>query len=306
MQPLKRRYRRHRPAGKLHPLAIVGIVALGVILLTVLIGNLLRLWLDDETYFRLTKGDEPAPQAPPAVQISVPDVNAYPFSFGDDLNDALNVPAVSVSLNLPSGSLLYRSEVSELLGTPFESELSLQQTMQELTAYSPYVSGVFYPQALYYEDENARFAVTAAESALLREFLSLGGKDAVLLDIPFSRCTNEELTEYLRTVKAAVGDAALGVAVPFYVATATDGWETLGILLSACDFCLLDVRTAPSHADGTPMSVEELLTEADYLFKQYGMRLLLSDLQIELQREIELRMLADFQIVTTPPAPKDE
>ena len=306
MQPIKRRHRRYRPATKLHPLAIVGIVALGAILLTILIGNLLRLWLDDETFLRLTEGNKEPTVQEPLHRSELPNVSAYPFSLGDDLNLALSLPATSVLLNAPDGSLTYTSASSVLLGQTSATEISLEETMRDLNAYSPYISGVFYPQALYYEDATLRFSVSAAESALLREFLTAGGEDVVLLDVPFSLRSREEIAEYVRTVKTAVGDSPVGVAVPYHVAAASSGWETLGILLSVCDFCLLDVRTVPTHADGTPMTVEEMLTEVDYFLTQYGMRLLLSDTQEELRAEIELRMLQNFQIVSTPPAPKQE
>lgn len=58
------RFRRHRPhTGKMHPAAIVGICLAAAVLLTLTVGNLLKLWLDDETYQRLTEGKEEVPVA---------------------------------------------------------------------------------------------------------------------------------------------------------------------------------------------------------------------------------------------------
>ena len=62
---MRRRYRRQAyRSGALSPLAIAGICVAAVILLTVVVGNLLTLWLDDETYARLTGGE---PEEPPVV-----------------------------------------------------------------------------------------------------------------------------------------------------------------------------------------------------------------------------------------------
>ena len=80
---MKRRYRRPtRRAGALSPWAIAGICLGAVILITVIVGNLLTLWLDDETYNRLTAGEEEAREVTPVHKNDLPNVNAYPHGLG--------------------------------------------------------------------------------------------------------------------------------------------------------------------------------------------------------------------------------
>ncbi len=295
---MKRHYRRHaRKSGALSPLAIAGICVAAVILITVILGNLLTLWLDEETYNRLTAGETQEEPPAPLHKTDVSDINAYPHVLGNDPASVIDFPAVSVSLNNPDGSLNYISDVSIHQNLTGNSKVSLPETMQALSLYSSYISAVFYPQAFSHDTSDLRFAATASESALLREFMKSGAKDLVLVDLPLESVALSEILQYVQTLKNAVGELPVGVAVPLSLAKRADGWELLNTLLETCDFCLLDLRQVPLKEDGSPMSSIELLADADYFLTQYDMRLMLTDQQSDLRSEIELRMLADFQIV---------
>ncbi len=300
---MRRRYRRQaRRAGALSPLAIAGIAAAAVILLTVLVGNLLTLWLDDETYARLTEGTPEEEPAEVLHKTNVPNVNAYPFVLGDDPSKVLELPAVSISINQPDGALAYTSEVSDYLGLMGNQNVSLTESMDALSRYTVYVSGVFYPQAFRYDTENLRFSATAAEGALLREFVRGGARDVILASIPFESVSITDILSYVKSVKTALGETPLGVAIPLSIAQRESGWELLSTLLEVCDFCVLDVTSIKTGDDGSLPTVVDLLGGADYFLTQYDMRLMITDAQADLRSEIELRMIADYQIVKAPPA----
>ena len=302
---MKRRYRRPmRRAGALSPWAIAGICLGAVILITVIVGNLLTLWLDDETYNRLTAGEEDEQEVTPVHKTALPNINAYPHVLGSDPAKTLDFPATSISLNKPDGTLNYTSDVSKFQHLTGDDKVPLDETMRALSLYTTYVSGVFYPQAFTYDTEDLRFSSTAAEAALIREFLRAGAKDLVLADIPFDGVVISEIISYVQAVKNAAGDAAIGVAVPLSVAERQGSWELLNTLLEICDFCLLDVSGIAPREDGTIPSPAEILADADYFLTQYDMRLLLTDQQTDLRAEIELRMIADYQIIKAPPAAK--
>ena len=299
---MKRRYRRHpRRIGSLPPLAITGICVATVILITVIVGNLLTLWLDEETYNRLTAGDVEEQAVPEVHKTDLPNINAYPHVLGNDPADAMDFPAVSISLNQPDGTLNYVSDVSKHQSLTGNSKVPLLETMQKLSLYTVYISGVFYPQAFAYDTDDLRFASTASESALLREFTHTGVKDIVLAGIPFDSVATSDITSYIKTLKSAVGDSAIGVAVPLSVAQQANSWELLNALLDVCDFCLLDVTNILPRNDGTIPTPAEILADADYFLTQYDMRLLLTDQQVELKAEVEMRMMPDYQIIKAPP-----
>ena len=296
----RRRYRQRR-AGSLSPLAIAGICIAAVLLLTVLVGNLLTLWLDDETYARLTQGSEEAPAEEVLHKSNVPDAHAYPYLLSDDPTRALEFPALSIPLNKPDGSLYYTSDVSTLQGLTGDKKVPLFEKMQTLSLYTTYVSGIFYPQALAYETDDLRFAATAAEGALLREFAHCGAKDLLLMSIPFDRLSVTEILSYAKALKSALGDTPLGIAVPLSLAQSAGGWETLNALLEVFDFCALDLTAADApREDGSRPSPIELLNVADYFLTQYDMRLLLSQSQTDLIAEAEIRMIPDYQILAEP------
>ena len=301
---MRKRYRRQaRRSGAHSPLAVAGICVVIAILLTVIVGNLLTLWLDDETYARLTSGKAEDPAAQVLHKTAVPNVNAYPHVLGNDPVASSDFPAISVSLNNPDGTLNYVSDVSDYQGLAGNAKAPLSETMQELSLHTVYISGVFYPQVFSYDTEDLRFSATAAEGALLREFMRSGAKDVILASIPFESLSLTDVLTYVKAIKSTLGERPLGVAVPLSAAQGENGWELLSALLNVCDFCALDVTEVLPHADGTLPTASEILSNADYFLAQYDMRLMLTDKQTELRAEVEMRMISDYQIIQSSPAP---
>ncbi len=302
---LKRRYRRYgqRPAYRT-PWVILGSVLVAAVILTLVTGLLLRRWLDDETYQKLTQGlPEESPVTSP-VKISVPNVNAYPFVLGSDPADARKVPAISISINTPSGELLYSSAVAEYLHLTCKKSVSLTEQMQAVLPQTAYISGVFYPSAFAYEYEPLHYAATAGDTALLREFLSTGAREVLLVELPLDTQPLARILSYVEAMKAGTdGLGAVGVAVPAALAASEGGWEILERLLTVCDFLVLDLQNEACAEDGTAPTPEELLSRYHYYLTQYSMRLLLTDGQVALREELEMRMHGNYQIITSPPVP---
>ena len=300
------RLRQHRPhAGKLHPLAIVAICLAVTVLVTLIVGNFLKLWLDDETYNKLTQKpieEEPAEERSPLVAKRI---NAYPFALGEDVNGVIGMPAVSVPLNTPDGTMLYTSDVTAYLGVPCTEQVSLYDTVGELSAFVNYISGVYYPQAFANESTDLFYASAAREAALVREALRTGVSELLLCEIPLTVENLDRVALYLDTLRAAANDTAIGVAVPLSVARSEGGWEILGVLEQHCDFLVLDV-TSEDVTDteeiegGTSPAAVALLTDCNYYLTQYNMRLLLSSTQTNLLSTLEMQMHQNYQVVGEP------
>lgn len=303
----ERRMRRYNTrVPKLSPWLLLGICVGAALLATVVIGNILTLTLDDETYRRLTEGKTTETEATGGVETPVPDIQAEPFRLGASVEELDDRAHVSVLLNNPQGVLQYDSPVAQYQGMQGNAEVPLLDKMSELSVFASYISGVFYPQAFAQEDSDIRYAVGAEEAVLLREFLRSGGAEVVLLNLPLNGEQLSAVTEYLRTVKAVVGDAAVGVAVPCETVLGTDGGKILETLLTVCDFCALDAsKLSVGDVSGKTEEIRaEMLADAqklmvpyDYYLRQYDMRLLMRPQQTALQESLDALDVRNYQIV---------
>ena len=203
--------------------------------------------------------------------------------------------------------------MTRYLGFSDETKPELAEKMESLVGFIPYVSGVFYSQALSYEGEGPRFAAATDEAALLREFVRAGGSEILVCGLPIDQ--GDAVLAYLESVRFAVGEEIpIGVAVPLSVASSENGWYVISKLLTACDFCALDVtgaNTVENDADeyGSSPSAEAVIASADYYVSAYRMRLLLSERQEGLLGTLERTLYENFQVITyfapTQPLPED-
>ncbi len=288
--------RRGRGERRLHPLAIVSICLLAAILATILIGNLLKLWLDDETFHRLTAGETPPEDETPIYSSYLRDIRAYPYVFGGSTDVLWEYPEISIKLNTREGALSYTSPVSEWLGMAGEGKPALGESMGNVCAVASYVSGVFYTNAFSEPTADLRYAATARDCSLLREFLQAGGHEVLLRGLPVERASAEELTAYLRALKAAFPQAPIGVAVPLSLMQDPEAGQKLEKLLKACDFLALDLTSAAVEDEETAAS---LLEACRFSLKAYDMRLLLSEGDEPLIAAAE--SLSDVQLVSKEP-----
>lgn len=267
------RYKNRTGQRRLPLLAILGISFGAAVLIALITGLVLNAVLDDETYYRLTTKPRQTVNDTILFAPIVPDLVAYPYAFGDDITEASGRSAIDVSLNDSSGKYLYTSEVLTSLKVDDVGKTRLSSSLLTLSEYNVYVSGIFYPQAARELDATKRYAKEALETAALREFFYFGGDDIVLCGLDLFERT-EACLSYLKTIKLAVGDNAVGVAVSYEEFTKDDTRQLFERLLTVCDFLALDLCEVP---DNTPL--DELLAANDYAYTQYHMRLLFGEKQ---------------------------
>lgn len=271
--------------------AILVLCAVIALVVTVTVGNLMKIWLDDETYARLTSTKEEE-GTPVKYQSYLHDVQAYPYRFGDRLSSVSEHPEVSLLLNEADGTMTYTSPVVEYYGLAHEGDYALGENLGTLGSVAVYVSGVFHPQVFADESPDLRFAATARETAILREFLRTGGSEILLVGLCEGEVATTDVVAYAKAVKEISPTAPVGVALSLSVLKRADGWELLGALLGVCDFCAVDL----CGADGSE-SAAAWLDAADYYLSQYDMRLLLTSSQTALLDEAAEREIADLQII---------
>ncbi len=279
--------------SKLSPWLIIGICVAASVLLTVLVGNLLKFWLNEEALRHLIEGDGEPTLEEPIYHAPVKRVHAFSYVLGEDPEAVLLDPVTSVSLNTPAGELAYSSPVGNYYQYPTYRDPVLLDSMVELCSVSTYVSGVFYPQAFMAETGDLRYAVTMQECALIREFLQAGGSDIVLCDLPFESVSESAILSYLTAVKRSAGISPVGVAVPWELMQGEGSGAFLERLLTVCDFIALDLRDQSAS-----------LTDLTYHLQQYDMRLLLHSDQTEMI-DLARQSVASFQTVTKPPQMPD-
>ena len=277
MQLFGNRHNTHR-RGALSPLAIVLICAGAALLLTIVVGLMLNVWLDDETYDRLTQGEQKEEETTSPNKTYTRDIHADAYVFGEDGESVWeSFFEISITINTPTGQITYTSEVVEYLGFETTTQRVLYDEMGEVSLAAGFVSGVFYPQALYLEGADLQYAVAAKECAVLQEFLHTGGNEILLCGIPFDRVDNASILRYIKQIKAMAGNSPVGVAVPLSVARADGAWTLLESLAKECDFLAIDLTETTSV--GGP---EQILTDARYYIQQYDMRVLLGEKQEDL------------------------
>lgn len=303
------RLRRRQHSGRtLHPLAIVGICLAVAVLVTLIVGNLLRIWLDDDTYRELTEGNETPSTELPLEPTEVPNVNAYPFSLHEEVDRVIGFQAVSVELNRTDGSLSYSSDVAALFGLPQTPDVSLPEKLNELSLFVPYVSGIYRPNAFSQELSDVFYAAALQDAALLREFIHAGGDEILLCSLPLSANSTERLEDYLKILKTALPDAAVGVAVPLAFAADAQNWKILDLLSISCDFLVLDLSDEVvidgvdvPNGDPSPAALA-LLADCSHIVSIYRTRLLLSSSQTPLLSTLEIQMHPNFQVFDKPSA----
>ena len=291
MQLFANRRNSHR-RGALSPLTIILIVAGAALLLAIIVGLMLNVWLDDETYDRLTKGEETEEEQPETNKTYTRDIHADAYVFGKEGESVWeSFYEISVTLNTPTGQVNYTSEVVSYLGMESVSSTVLYDAMSEVRMFANFVGGVFYPQALYQEGADLQYAAAAKECALIQEFYHAGGSEVLLCSIPFAQTDTASVLRYVKQIKAMAGASPVGVAIPLAVARADGAWTLLESLAKECDFLAIDLTETTSVG-----GAEQILTDARYYIQQYDMRVLLS----ERQEDIILAAYTypDVQIIT--------
>ena len=296
MARLFKRTHYRRGNRKLSPLAILGICLGSAILLALIIGNILNATLDELPEEPDTATDEGNTAQTPASEAQAPQIRAYPFSLDDSADslireDGSSPAAVSISINTPDGGVNYQSAVSTHLRLEHHSTADLKSAMLDLKTLVPYVCGVFYPQIPTTDDTDLLYAVAATDAALLREFILAGGDEILLMNLSLNEDALPYLADYVKQLKAVLGNVPLGISVPMEIASAEDNWETLPTLRNLSDFMALDLQNVPDE------DMETAILNAKYYMSQYGMRPLLSASQSRWFSDAEAS-LQSYQILS--------
>lgn len=304
MRYRKRRYR--APARRRLPIgAIVGIVAAAALLTAIVAGNILNSCLDDETYRRLTEGEtteEATESATPSR--TAPRVTAQPFRLGNSLRALGDDPpsALALPINHSSGELLYRSPVVEYLGRAVAEDAAqnAERSMSSLLDTVPYLIGIWQVRLPNSStNESVLQAAAETDAAILREFLSMGGSELLLVGLDWEDGF-ETSYAYLTALAERLDErTVLSVAVPLQTATSELGRDVLFALDRLLPFLTLDLtdeadvglptdngaETDKSETDQTDEPTEQSpLRTAAYYLNAYGMRLLLAESQTNLLR----------------------
>ena len=295
------RLRRAYADGRLHPLVIVAVCLVAAVLLTLIVGNLLNIWMNDDLYQRLTGETGMEPPAAEEEPTVVRRVNAYLYTPGESVDSIGGKTAISVPINRADGSFCYTSDLLEHLSLPVNAEVPLDEAMAEAYGMVPYISGVFYSSAFTYESADLRYAAAMQEAAILREFLRAGGSEIVIRGLPLDQLTQAEIDEYISILKTATDNFYIGIAMPWEMVKADAGWRIPAVFAKAADFGVLDLsgislEENDSNDAGLSRSAEELLADCAYYTSQYKLRILASDQQVGLISTMEVSRVTNFQI----------
>ena len=285
------RYKNRTGPRRLSLLAILGICFASAVLVALVTGLILNAVLDEETYYRLTT--KPRQTASDTILFApdLPDIAAYPYAFGDDLTEATAHSAVAVALNSSAGKYLYQSDVLNYLKVDALGSTRMSTSFLTFEDYRVYIGGIFYPQATHELDTTKRYAKEAEETAVVREFFFLGGDDLILCGLDLFGSTEKSLA-YLKLLKLAVGEDAVGVAISYEDFSKDDARQIFEKLLTVCDFLALDLRDSSGDA-----RLDELLSATEFAYAQYGMRLLLGEKQTTLIADLQKQKITDYEIL---------
>ncbi len=301
-----RRNRYTDRSSTIAPWMIVLICVVAAFLITVIVGNLLRLFVSEELYYQLTSGNQTETDTETTVgeDIRVPNIIAFAYQLGDTSSDTIESVQLSIALNNIDGTLNYTSAVSSYFALQSASSQNLEEGLAKLNATASYISGVFIPQSLGQENENEAlsYATIAKEGALLREFLAVGGNEILLCNLPFEEVGISAVVNYIQQLKSHINNAPIGVAIPLSYLQANDNSAILlNVLSNACDFYAVDLTEADDSR-----SPKEWIEACGYFRSQYGMRLLFAEYQTDLITGATNQSLPNWQTVHRPLPPNTE
>lgn len=314
-----RRYNRTRRRGELPPGAIIGIVAAVVLIGAIVAGNILNSCLDDETYKKLTAGETGTEETTEVPQNRTsPSVRAEAFRLGTSLRTLGDDPprAVSIPLNEIDGTMLYTSSVVSYMGleTAENAATGVKSRMEALKEEVPNLIGIWSVAIPRNADEAVAYAAAATDAAVLQEFLSMGGTEILLTDLPLDDDAFEISRNYLVALRRALGQSAVvSVAVPLSVAESETGWDILYALGRTVSFLTLDLRaeadigietetgsdtgtkSAGTEPETDAPAEESPLVRARFYLSGYRMRLLLATSQTNLLKTAR-ETVADYAV----------
>lgn len=275
MRQRRRKYRSQSPEGwlRLRVALIWTGAAVGALLLALIIGNILGNSADampgggagGATELYKYKAGDSAPVD--AYYLGLSGQNDETFAASVEL---LPAGVKAVSLCLKSGAYPnYRSEVCFALTGSYGGELDLKNAVSALKRKGLFVSCFFDSTVAGAAEGYALSAATEYEAALILEVLSAGADEVVLTGLSAEREGMARVSQVCRRVRETVKEAKLGAAVSYgSLSTCENVGYVIDTYLSFADVFCLDVSVGGE---------ENAVSSLEYYFKNYPIRLLISD-----------------------------
>ena len=275
MRQRRRKYRSQSPEEKLRlRVALIWTgAAVGALFLALLIGNILGRVADGmpegssgsaTPLYKYESGDVPPIDA---VYMRLSGQSDDTFFAESDL---LPVGTKAVSLCLKSGAYPdYRSEVCFALTGRYGGSVNLKSAVDTLKKRGLYVSCFLVSSVSGDKEGYILDAVIEYEADIIREAFSSGADEVILVGAPIDREGMARVSEVCKKVRESVKEARIGAAVSCgSLSTCENIGYVIDTYMSFADvFCL----------DASGGGEESFVSELEYYFKNFPIRLLISD-----------------------------
>ena len=228
-------------------------------------------------------------------------VYAPMFEYGDSPYDVVRrgYTAVSLPLVYRDGSIAFDSAVCREYGGEYDPDVSIEEYSRIFEDNGLKYCGYFNSTAFAIEDKTMRELRKAYEIALIREAVSLGVDDVLILGIDVNEENSDEVAAYLSELSQSV-DAPVGIAISTGVLMLTEEEKYVaGKLYSACDYISLDLRELSFSEEDSVQSIGEYLDSFGYYLSAYSLRLVFSSKTTDFFEEVYSLGLTNAQVTRT-------
>lgn len=223
------------------------------------------------------------------VTVRGEEVTAPLYSYESSVYSVISKGYTALSMSLgDADNVTFESEVAKVMSDTVAGDVELSAYTSSVKAYGGRACGYFVSKAFECDDENVREVKKAYEIALMREAVSMGIDDILILGINVTQGNLDEVTEYMRMMHDATGECSVGISVSAGVMELTgQGIYIAAALKTACDFVAIDMReldfTRLDDGDGdVPRDLGEYLQGLKYYISSYSARLIFSDKNTDL------------------------
>ena len=251
------------------------------------------------------------PAPPPRKALPVFIETSGSGSLSSRLNGVITAgySSASLPLNNPSGSLLYRTDLSSSLGltTAGAYNTTVAQAVTQGAEKGLTLCGTYYLTELAIEDELLRSVALAKSAAVIAEALRAGMDEVTLLVPDLSEAQISTLMQFSEDVRALAPDGALGCALsPSFLGGENSEGSVLR-LSQGFHFLSLDLTHRGNEAPAAYVEAAMGSSGSLFFLLRYEMRMLLPDAATEGERQaliqtVEASWTHNWQIL----APTDQ
>lgn len=213
--------------------------------------------------------------------------------------------AVSMLIRDSAGEVHFDSRVARELTGQSSSGPNLSALANTLRGNNIYTSAVFAVTSFAEADAVKRELQHAFEVSLAAEVGKTGVSELLLVGLPLSVDTLDDIVDYVREIHDQLPDEVhLVVALPATIVDSAAGTVLASRMAQVADALALDLRDLPvaTYVD----SVEAVFTEATLYFSKYNMRVLFPDVDdttfTALRQVLELSAVHNWQTIHDPRA----